>query len=175
MLWWPITFSLFKREQSEYSDRKPLEQDLFIPMKSETWPGRAFVFGQVILVSLYLLLVGLWLLITGRIKAEGIGKMIPRFFRRPYAGELCDIHHDDRHCWIAVVPYGLLSDKEGASRLVVFEDNRILGPAHCGHEEIRERGGGRFSHWGAQVYFSTLDNSDPRTNGRRYHVREVLR
>jgi hypothetical protein len=143
-------------------------------MNRETWPRRVFIFCQVVLVSLYLLLVGLWLLITGRIKAEGIGKMIRQSFRRPYAGELCDIRHDARHCWVAAVPSGLLSDKEGASRLVVCEDERPLGPAHCGHEDIRERGGGRFSHWGAQVYFSTLDNSDPRTNGRRYLVREVI-
>jgi hypothetical protein len=142
-------------------------------MNGETWPRRVFIFGQVILVSLYLVLVGLWLLIAGRIKAEGIGKMIRQSFRRPYAGELLDIRHDERHCWVAAVPCGLLSDKEGASRLVVCEDERQLGPAHCGHEDIRERGGGRFSHWGAQVYFSTLDNSDPRTNGRRYQVREV--
>jgi hypothetical protein len=142
-------------------------------MNSETWLRRFLAAGNTVLVSTYLLVVGLWLLITGRIKAEGIAKIIRRSFRRPYAGELCDIRHDDRHCWIATVPHELLSDKEGASRLVVCEDDRPLGPAHCGHEDIRERGGGRFSHWGAQMYFSTRDNSDPLTNGRRYHVKEV--
>jgi len=142
-------------------------------MNKATWPRKFFAFAEVVLVSIYLLLVGLWLLLAGRIKAEGIGKMIRRFLRRPYEGELHDIRHDDRHCWMAFVPCGLLSDKEGASRLVVWEDERPLGPAHCGHEDIREKGGGKFSHWGSQVYFSTLDNSDPRTNGRRYHVREV--
>jgi hypothetical protein len=142
-------------------------------MNAKSRPRSFFTFAEVVLVSLYLLLVGLWLLIAGRIKAEGVGKMIRRSFRRPYEGELRDIRHEDGHCWIAAVPCGLLSDKDGASRLVVCEDERPLGPGHCGHEDIREKGGGRFSHWGAQVYFSTWDNSDPRTNGHRYHVREV--
>jgi hypothetical protein len=142
-------------------------------MNTESRPGSVVIFGQVVQVSIYLLIVGLWLLIAGRIKAEGIGKIIRRPFRPPYAGELRDIQHDDGNCWIATLPCELLSDKDGASRLVVCEDDRFLGPAHCGHEDIREGGGGRFSHWGAQVYFSTRDNSDPRTNGRRYHVREL--
>lgn len=128
---------------------------------------------NVITVSMYLLLVGFWLLVSGRIRAEGIGKLIGRSFCRLYAGELRDFRHDDGHCWVVSVPPELLSDKEAASRLVVFQDDQQLGPAHSTHEDIRRKGEGRFTHWGAEIYFSTADNSDPRTNGRRYRAREV--
>src|SRR5438105_1199064 len=54
------------------------------------------------------------------------------------------------------------------SRLQLFEDDLPLGPAHRYHDEIGTVGGGRFSHWGENLYFSASDNSDPNTNGRRY-------
>lgn len=50
----------------------------------------------------------------------------------------------------------------------LFEDGVALGPRHSAHAEIRERGRGRMSHWKTHLYFSTSDNSDPNTNGRRY-------
>jgi hypothetical protein len=44
-----------------------------------------------------------------------------------------------------------------------------LGPAHSIHTDIATKGKGRFSHWASDGFiFSTSDNSDPRTNGRRY-------
>jgi pectate lyase len=45
-----------------------------------------------------------------------------------------------------------------------------MGPAHSFHQEIRESGRGRFSHWGTDLLFSTSDNSDPNTNGRSYQA-----
>lgn len=56
------------------------------------------------------------------------------------------------------------------SRAVLCEDGKPLGPAHSSHAEIRARGGGRYSHWGAQMFFSTSDASDPNANGRRYEA-----
>src|SRR5262249_22979204 len=44
-----------------------------------------------------------------------------------------------------------------ASKLQLFEDGRLLGPAHALHEDIRQKGGGRYSHWGASLYFSSSD------------------
>jgi hypothetical protein len=38
------------------------------------------------------------------------------------------------------------------------------------HKRIADNGGGAFSHWGRYLIFSSTDNSDPRTNGRRYAV-----
>ena len=55
-----------------------------------------------------------------------------------------------------------------ASTLRLFEDGKELGPAHVAHVEIREKGLGRYSHWGTGLYISASDNSDPRTNGRKY-------
>src|SRR4029077_6571352 len=43
-------------------------------------------------------------------------------------------------------------------------------PPHVAHRSIREEGCGRYSRWGDTVYFSTSDNSDPRSNGRLYHA-----
>jgi hypothetical protein len=56
------------------------------------------------------------------------------------------------------------------STTVLREDANRLGPAHSLHQEIRDLGGGRFSHWGEGLVFSTSDNSDPRTNNRKYVV-----
>ncbi len=75
-------------------------------------------------------------------------------------------------CYTVGLRHGSPSDVGGGrSYLVLLEDGRELGPAHSAHEEIRKLGQGRYSHWGARsVYFSASDNSDPRTNGRRYTV-----
>lgn len=55
-----------------------------------------------------------------------------------------------------------------ADNLRLSENGRSLGPAHTPHNEISQKGGGRFSHWKGQVVFSSSDGSDPRTNGRTY-------
>ncbi|HTE07007.1 MAG TPA: hypothetical protein VK824_12515, partial [Planctomycetota bacterium] len=56
------------------------------------------------------------------------------------------------------------------SDLVLHEDDMPLGPAHQRHSLVREFGAGRYSHWGAALWFSSSDGSDPNTNGRRYTV-----
>ncbi|MGY2989914.1 MULTISPECIES: methyltransferase domain-containing protein [Bradyrhizobium] len=55
-----------------------------------------------------------------------------------------------------------------ASPLALFEDGKLLGPAHASHDAIRELGGGSYSHWGSALYFSSSDGSDPDRNGRQY-------
>jgi pectate lyase len=54
------------------------------------------------------------------------------------------------------------------STLRLFEDGVELGPAHTGHQEIRDLGRGRFSHWGNSLYFSSSDNTNPVLNRRKY-------
>ncbi|HEX5053995.1 MAG TPA: glycosyltransferase [Planctomycetota bacterium] len=61
-------------------------------------------------------------------------------------------------------------DEPARSGLLLLEDQRLLGPAHCDHDSIRQLGEGRFSHWRATLYFSTTDGSDPNRNGRRYTI-----
>jgi hypothetical protein len=59
------------------------------------------------------------------------------------------------------------------SLLRIFENGIELGPAHSYHADIETLGQGRFSHWESTaittaLYLSTSDNTDPRTNGRKY-------
>lgn len=54
------------------------------------------------------------------------------------------------------------------STLRLYENGVELGPAHAVHQDIRDYGKGRFSHWGTTLYFSASDNSNPATNGRKY-------
>jgi hypothetical protein len=55
-----------------------------------------------------------------------------------------------------------------ASTLRLFENGVELGPAHAVHSDIRRYGQGQFSHWGDILIFSSSDNTDPLTNGRKY-------
>ncbi len=83
------------------------------------------------------------------------------------------ITHEIGACYIAGMNFGEDGDKETRNRssLVLFEDGRPLGPAHALHQDIREKGKGRYSHWTRGIlYFSTSDNSDPTRNGRTYEV-----
>ena len=57
------------------------------------------------------------------------------------------------------------------STLTVYENGKPLGPPHAPFDDIRKLGRGRFNHWENLVFFTTSDNSDPRTNGRTYEVR----
>ena len=68
------------------------------------------------------------------------------------------------------VSEGDTPDEPGRSRLQLLEDGVPLGPAHALHSDITDEGGGRYSHWGDSLVFSASDDSDPRTNGRSYHV-----
>lgn len=61
--------------------------------------------------------------------------------------------------------------------VVVLEDGVPLPLGAQRHDDVRFTGHGRYSHWmfsaGPYVLFSTSDNSDPNTNGRRYEVRSL--
>jgi hypothetical protein len=67
--------------------------------------------------------------------------------------------------------HGAAVGQQASGALVLFEDGRALGPADSDHDHIRFRGRGGYSHWNTTLYFSTSDNSDPRSNGRRYSFR----
>ena len=66
---------------------------------------------------------------------------------------------------------GNTSDKPQRSAYVLYEDNVPLRPGHCAHDQIRQYGKGAYSHWDKVLYFSTSDNSDPRTNERKYGLK----
>lgn len=74
------------------------------------------------------------------------------------------------------IPVKFLDGELGAARL--YEDDKLLGPANSDLEEIAAKGGGRFqlfrdnkSFFGPVLLLSTSDNTDPNTNGRKYHLR----
>jgi 2-polyprenyl-3-methyl-5-hydroxy-6-metoxy-1,4-benzoquinol methylase len=57
------------------------------------------------------------------------------------------------------------------SSLQIFENGVPLGPPHSDHASIRELGGGRFSHWGEWLYFSSSGNLPPGRNACSYVLR----
>jgi hypothetical protein len=60
------------------------------------------------------------------------------------------------------------------SQLMLYEDGKMLGLAHALLSDIAKYGKARFNHWGANLYFSASDNSDPNENGRSYAYCERL-
>jgi hypothetical protein len=78
------------------------------------------------------------------------------------------------HMFVVRLPMGwdTLSDTVTGSfsPLVLLEDGQIIGPPHYPFDIIRKEGRGCYVHWGEDLWFSTSDNTDPRTNGRTYEV-----
>jgi SAM-dependent methyltransferase len=88
--------------------------------------------------------------------------------------QLTQFIKDSGHCWIADLPKDLaLGDTPqhpSQSGLRLFEDGEELGPRHALHEQIRDVGGGAYSHWSRRLYLSTSDNSSPEDSGKRYCI-----
>lgn len=135
---------------------------------------RAERFGvSVLLVTLYLTAVGVWLALTKQISLPPLSRILSSYFHKRYRGKLENYAADQGKCFIASVPPHLISDHEGYSRVTLLEEGIPLPYAHASHEEIRTKGEGRYCHWGAQMYFSSSDNSSPATNGKRYEIVEL--
>ncbi|MFO7558533.1 MAG: methyltransferase domain-containing protein [Desulfobacterales bacterium] len=52
----------------------------------------------------------------------------------------------------------------------LYEDDKPLPYPMALHDEIRAKGEGAYSMWPTGVLFSSTDNSDPQTNGRKYSL-----
>lgn len=50
----------------------------------------------------------------------------------------------------------------------LYEDGKPLTLSNALHADIATKGEGRVSIWKDQLFFSSSDNTDPRSNGRRY-------
>ncbi|MCW2240995.1 TylF/MycF family methyltransferase [Azospirillum canadense] len=88
--------------------------------------------------------------------------------------QLTRFFEDSGHGWRAPLP-ALVGSPDSVewptgSGLRLFENGQELGPGHAPHDSIRSEGMGRYSHWGSELWFSASDNSDPRQNGRVYHI-----
>lgn len=115
----------------------------------------------------------IWNVMLGRFDPNvSFKRFVMGMCKRSQSGTFDRINAQTGHCYTACVPAELACDAQSVSRLRVYEDGRPLGPAHASHHEIREHGQGRFSHWSGYIYFSTPDNTDPRTNGRTYTWRD---
>ena len=84
---------------------------------------------------------------------------------------LSNIVKESGHCFTTHISSQLPSDKEGKSQIIVFEDGVMLEKGACIHDEIRNLGLGRYSHWEGSVLFCSSDNSNVLTNGRKYSIR----
>lgn len=101
--------------------------------------------------------------------------------RRGTASNASRLHTLDRKkmtksagkCFIIPVPDIPPGDdlkRPGASMLRMFENGVELKLRHSNHDDIERFGGGRFSHWTRQLYFSSSDGSSPLMNGCHYQV-----
>jgi hypothetical protein len=88
--------------------------------------------------------------------------------RRPYS----KIKVDGFAFQSTTFSYTGIADQPAApqrSPMIIYEDGKPLGPPHSTHADISKLGLGRFSHWyGVGYIFSSSDNSDPNSNGRKY-------
>ncbi|MHB8974079.1 MAG: hypothetical protein ACYC3X_27905 [Pirellulaceae bacterium] len=91
--------------------------------------------------------------------------------------DLATIQPEQGYCYTVLVQAPCAPDSQAGTQsfLRLLEEGRELGPAHSMHQTIRESGGGTYSHWAGDaraekqiLYFSSSDNSDPRTNGKKY-------
>lgn len=130
---------------------------------------------SIFAVSLYLTVVASFLILTRRIPVspQKFSRKLLAALRPRFQGEILELAHERGNCYVALLPKKLISDSNGGSRLKLFEDGRELPYPHASHDDIRELGAGRYSHWNDAVYFSSSDNSDPAKNGKRYRVREI--
>ncbi len=88
-------------------------------------------------------------------------------WRREPLGE---VRWDAGYRYLAANTHPELSSHEHPSQALLLENGQPLGPANELVEEVRDAGGGLFSIWNNTIYFSTSDNTDPLTNGRRYEL-----
>jgi hypothetical protein len=127
------------------------------------------------LVSAYLGTVGFLLVITRRAQPRISFRRLVRALLRPRQPmtPMTGIVHDSGHCYRVLVDPSLLSDAESISRIQLYENELPLPHGHTyNHDVIRTEGSGAYSHWSGTIYFSATDNSDPRSNGRRYTYAE---
>lgn len=85
--------------------------------------------------------------------------------------------HAGGHCYHfsnAGLPFGDTIERIN-SKLLVFEDYVRLTEDHRSHAEIKEHGKGRLSHWEHDLFFSSLDQTDPKINGKRYRYVHLRR
>jgi len=120
------------------------------------------IFGVLLLI---------WLVVVAGIGLSGLRQTFPL--------PVSEIRHDSGCAYLIDMthrPVGwpittFSSDSRSVntrSGLLLFENGNPIGKPHTLHDKIRTYGAGYYSHWNRQLYFSTSDCSDPRSNRRHY-------
>lgn len=82
--------------------------------------------------------------------------------------------HESGNCYATDLPQYYIpfdsAENNYQSTLKLYEDDVLLTKDHTIHEAIRKNGFGTYSHWYNSLYFSSSDNSDPRTNNKIYCI-----
>ncbi len=93
-----------------------------------------------------------------------------------------EIRHIEGQLYIAAVKPNLSfvhnfagdsSRATGISSLRLKENGNYIGPDGALHATIKSEGGGSYSHWGKQLYFSPSDGSDPRDSANSYSLEGI--
>lgn len=96
-----------------------------------------------------------------------------KLYEGPY--EITKIVPEGSFGYVGILDHDKWSSHEHPSDAQVLENGEPLkGKQNSIHSDIRQLGLGRYSFWQTSIYFSTSDNSDPRTNGRKYEIRKPL-
>jgi hypothetical protein len=113
---------------------------------------------------------GLLALASGLLHLHMTGRVSLAWQR--FAVDSRQIVPEQGHCFLVELgPRPWMSSEERPSPAQLWEEGEPLGPANSAHADVRDKGSGRFSFWGRHLYFSSSDNTNPGTNGRRYEVR----
>jgi hypothetical protein len=84
---------------------------------------------------------------------------------------LTDIRPEAGFAFIARTKHPELSSHEKPSQARLLENGVPLsGGGNRLHDDIRKLGKGGYLFWHDYVYFAPSDNTDPRTNGKRYEI-----
>jgi hypothetical protein len=96
-----------------------------------------------------------------------------KIYAGPYS--ISNIEHVGAFGYTAYVGRESWSSHQVSSAAEVLENGQPLkGMSTYKHEEISRLGRGRYSFWQGNVYFSSSDNTDPRSNGRKYEIRNQI-
>lgn len=124
---------------------------------------RRSLFGPLMILGLVLMLSAIGL----RSLYKGVDLAFEAAEIRHLEGQAYQVDLRRRLDW----PWELLGDhmrSRQRSPLRLYDEGRLLGPAHAFYDEIVRDGGGAYMHWRNVLIFSTPDQSDPRANQRRY-------
>src|SRR5262245_19790772 len=87
-------------------------------------------------VSVYLLVVGSFLILARRIRVSlsGFEFSLIALLRPPFKGDLKEFVPEKGNCYMASLEKNLISDSNGRSRLVLFENGQALLHPHSSHD-----------------------------------------